>query len=56
MHKSHKGHKFILCIIEEVMYHLISVPIYHYILEEIGDALMENVISKYCMLDYIIMD
>ena len=25
-------------------------------LEEIGDALIENVISKYCVLDYIIMN
>ena len=25
---SHKGHKFILCIIDEVTYYLITVPIY----------------------------
>ena len=54
--KSCKGHKFILCIIDEVTNILITVPIYHYRSEEIGDALVENVISKYCIPDYIIMD
>ena len=56
MPKSHKGHKFILCIIDEVTNYFITVPIYHSISEEIGDALIENVISKYCVPDYIIMD
>ena len=56
MPKSHKGHKFILCIIDEVTKYLITVPIYHSRSGEIGDALIENVISKYCILDYIIMD
>ena len=56
MPKSHKGHKFILCIIDEVTKYLITVPIYHSRSEEIGDALIENVISKYCTSDYVIMD
>ena len=56
MLKSHKGHKFILCIVDEVTNYLITVPIYHSRSEEIGDALIENVISKYCIPDYIIMD
>ena len=56
MPKSHKGLKFILCIIDEVTTYLITVPIYHSKSEEIGDALIENVISKYCIPDYIIMD
>ena len=29
---------------------------YHSRSEEIGDTLIENVVSKYCILDYIIMD
>ena len=49
MLKSHKGHKFILCIINEVTNYLITVPIYHSRSEEIGDALIENIISKYCI-------
>ena len=56
MPKSHKGHKIILCIIDEVTNYLITVLIYHSRSEEIGDALIENVISKYCIPDYIIID
>ena len=56
MLESHKGHKFILCIIDEVTNYLITVPIYHSRSEEIGDALIENVISKHCIPEYIIMD
>ena len=40
MPRSHKRHKFILCIIDEVTNYLITVPIYHSRSEEIGDALM----------------
>ena len=46
-------HKFILCIIDEVTNYLITVPIYKYKSEEIGNALIENVTSKYCTPDYI---
>ena len=56
MGKSYKGHKFILFIIDEVTNYLITVHIYHTKSEEIGDALIENIISKYCIPDYIIMD
>ena len=56
MPRSQKGHKFILCVIDEVTSYLITVPIYHSKSEEIGKALMENVISKNCIPDYIIMD
>ena len=56
MPKSYKGYKFILCIIEEVTNYLITVPIYQSKSEEIGDALIDNVISKYCIPDYIIVD
>ena len=56
MPKSHKGHKYILCIIDEVTNYLITVPIFQARSEEIGEALIENVITKYCMPEYIIMD
>ena len=56
MPRSHKGHKFILCIIEEVTNYLITVPIHQDKSEEIGEALIENVITKYCIPEYIIMD
>ena len=56
MPRSYKGHKYILCIIDEVTNYLITVPIHQSRSEEIGNALMENVSSKYCVPDYIIMD
>ena len=34
----------------------ITVPIYHSISEEVGEALIEHVISKYCVPNCIIMD
>ena len=43
MPKSHKGHRFILCVIDEMTNYLITVPIYHARSEEIGDALIDNV-------------
>ena len=51
MPRSHNGHKFILCIIDEVTNYLITVLIYKAKIGEIGDALIENVITKYCIPD-----
>ena len=45
-----------MCVIDEVTNYLITVPICHSKSEEIGEALIENIISKYCVPDYIIMD
>ena len=56
MSRSQKGHKFILCVIVEITNYLITVPIYHAKSDELGKALIENVISKYCIPDCIIMD
>ena len=56
MPRSSKGHKFILCIIDEVTNYLITVPIYQSKTEEIGEALIEHIITKYCIPDCIIMD
>ena len=53
---SHKGHKFILCIIDEVSNYLITIPIYPAKPEEIGEALIENVITTYCIPENSIMD
>ena len=39
MPKSHKRHKFILCIIGEVTNYLITAPIYQSRSEEIGEVL-----------------
>ena len=56
MPKSQKGHKYVLCIIDEVTNFLITVLIFQARSEEIGEALLEHVITKYCIPDYIIMD
>ena len=56
MPRSQKGHKFILCIIDEMTNYLIMVPIYHSRSEEVEEALIEHVISKFCAPDCIIMD
>ena len=56
MPQSSKGHKFILCIIDEVANYLITVPIYESKAEEIDDALIEHVVTKYCVPDCIIVD
>ena len=40
MPKSYRGHKFILCVIDEVTNYLITMPIHQARSEEIGDALI----------------
>ena len=57
MPRSNEGYKYMLCIIDEVTNYLIIMePIYQSRSEEIGDALIENIIAKYCVPEYIIMD
>ena len=56
MPRSGKDHKFILCIIDEVTNYLIMVPIYQSKVEEVGEALIEHVITKYYIPDCIVMD
>ena len=36
--------------------YLITIPIFQARSEEIGEALIENIITKYCIPEYIIMD
>ena len=56
MLRSYKGLKYILYIIDEVTIYLIMVLIHQSRSEEIGNALIKNVISKYCVPDYILID
>ena len=56
MPRSQKGHKFILCIIDKMTNYLITIPISHSRSEEVGEALIEHVISKFCAPNCIIMD
>ena len=43
-------------MIDVVTKYLITVPIFQAKSEEVGEALIENVIMKYCIPDCIIMD
>ena len=56
MPKSYKGDRYILCVIDEVTNYIITAPVKQAISEEIGEILINSVFSKYCVLDYIIMD
>ena len=56
MPRSHKGHKYILCIIDEVTNYLVTVSIFQARSKEIGEALIESIIMKYCIPECIIMD
>ena len=56
MPRSYKCHKYILCITDDVTNYLITMPIHQAKSEEKGNALIENVITKYCIPEYIIMD
>ena len=56
MPRSQEGHWFILCIIDEVTNYLIIMPLYQAKSEEVGEALIENIITKFGTPDYMIMD
>ena len=56
MPRLYRGHKYILCIIDDVTNYLITILIHQAKSEEIGNVLIENIISKYCIPKYIIMD
>ena len=56
MPRSQKGHRFILCIINKMTNYLITAPLYQARSEEVGKVLIENVISKFIMPDYMMMD
>ena len=56
MPKSYRGHKFILCVIDEMTNYLITMPIYQARSEEIGDSFIDNVISKFGIPVDLIMD
>ena len=56
MPKSYRGHRFILHIIDEVTNYLIAIPTHQAKSEEVGDALIEKIITKSCIPEYIIMD
>ena len=56
MPKSYREHKFILCVIDEMTNYLITMPIYQARSEQTSDSLRDNIISKYGIPEYLIMD
>ena len=51
-----KGHQYILCIIDEMTNYLITAPLYQARSEEVKEALIENVITKFGTPEYMMMD
>ena len=45
-----------MCIIDEVTNYIITAPVKQAKSEEVGEALINSVFSKYCVPDYMIMD
>ena len=56
MPRSQKGHWYILCVTDEMTNYLSAASLYQARSEEVGEALIENVISKFGMPEYLIMD
>ena len=56
MLRSSRGHRYILCVIDEVTNHMITASIKHSRSEEFREALINDVILKYCVPDYMIID
>ena len=56
MPRLQKGYWYILCMIDEMTNYLVTAPLYQARSEEVGEALIENVISKFGTPDYMIMD
>ena len=45
-----------MCVIDEMNNYLITMPIYYARSKEIGDALIDSIVSKYGIPEYMIMD
>ena len=56
MSRSCRGDRYILCVIDEVTNYIIMAPIKQSKSEEVGEALINSVFSKYCVPHYMIMD
>ena len=56
MQRSSRGHRYILCVIDEVTNFMITAPLKYSRSKEVGEALLNNLISKYCVPDNMIMD
>ena len=51
MPRLHKGHRYILCIIDKVTNYLVTISIFQAKSVEVGEVLLEHVITKYTYHD-----
>ena len=56
MSRSQKGHQYILCVIDKVTNYPVSALLYQAKSEEVGEALIEHIITKYGTPEYMMMD
>ena len=56
MPRLQKGYWYILCMIDEMTNYFITTPLYQARSEEVREALIENIISKFGTPDYMMMD
>ena len=56
MPRSQRGHWYILCIIDEFTNYLVTAPLFHARSEEVGEGIIENIVTKYGTPEYMIMD
>ena len=56
MPRLQKGNWYILCVIDEMTNYLITAPLYQARSEEVGEALIENIINKFGTPGYMMMD
>ena len=56
MSKSKKGHQYILCITDKVTNYLVTAPFYQAGSEEVGNVLIEHIITKYGTPECMMMD
>ena len=52
--RSCRGYRYILCVIDKVTNYIITAPIKQSRSEEVGEALINSVFSKYCIPDYML--
>ena len=56
MSKSYKGHKFILVVIDDVTSFIVTISIHQSKSPEVGHDLIERVLGKYTLHNWLIME
>ena len=56
MPRSSRGHRYILCVTDEVTNYIVTATVKHSRSEEVAEVLINDVIAKCCAPEYMIMD